>query len=115
MFPTPDLSDFDTDHDMERCGVIFECLDGTWVIVEVPNRASDPWNDFQIDNADVHQIPLSPEEYRIVGIMHTHPNTTQKQPTPTDLAGVPDGMIGMVYHPSSGSIIWYTRAGTIDN
>lgn len=99
---------------MERCGVIFERSDGQWFIVEVPNRARDPWNDFQINIPDVREIQLAPDEYRIVGVAHTHPNTTRKEPTPSDIEGIPKGLVGLVYHPASGSIIWYTCAGILD-
>lgn len=115
MLQTPDLSAFDGDSHFERCGVIVLRPDETTYVIEVPNRSDTPTDTFAIDVADVRAIRNPDPTHRLVGFMHTHPGHDAPHPSQTDIESIPDGFFGLVYHPVSGSIIWYTRNGVIDN
>jgi len=104
--PRPDLSIFDTgSHDVERCGVII-VTNGTPSVVEVPNHSPDPRNAFVISKKDV------PKE-RVIGIVHTHLKEQQRTPSGFDIQYIPEGLIGMVYHPNTKSVTWYASTGIL--
>ena len=115
MFQTPDLSAFDGDSHFERCGVIVLRPDETTYVIEVPNRSSTPADTFAIDAADIRAIPNTVSTHRLIGFMHTHPDYDSPHPSQADIKSMPEGFFGLVYHPVSGSIVWYTRDGVINN
>lgn len=113
MIPNPDLSIFDEGlNDKERCGLIIMRSDCTTYVVEVPNRSDDPSRYFTMVKRDVDGIDIHPSE-RIVGVVHTHPFGFPRKPSPHDLASIREGWIGMVYHPSTGSTVWYDHNGIV--
>ena len=111
----PDLSIFDGDSHYERCGIIVLRPDETTYVIEVPNRYETPADTFAIDVADIRAIPMQDQTHRLMGFVHTHPSHDAPHPSQADIESIPDGYVGLVYHPVSGSIIWYTRNGVIDN
>lgn len=76
-------------------------------LVEVPNRASNPREDFVVYTRDVNEVrkSLVPPE-TVIGYGHTHP-ALMNVPSGNDLKGLPSGVIGAVF--CDGSIYWYTR------
>ncbi len=105
-----DFSVFDGGVDgPERCGVIFEDDSDTYYVVEVPNRSTDPHDNFVILENDVPDLP-----HPVVGVVHTHPSFDSPFPSKNDFAQIPQGLIGIVYQPSTQSVVWYTRDGTVN-
>lgn len=112
--PEPDLSLFDTGtNDVERCGVIVRRTDGSTYVIEVPNRSETPKHHFVVSTKDVKAV-IVPEGDVIVGIVHTHPFRAMRIASDHDIDSIPDGLIGMVYHPSTRSVVWYDSTGTIE-
>lgn len=106
--PDPDCSIFDSGpNDVERCGLILERDDGSTYVHEVPNRSYNPRRSFVIWVSDTHRVPRGSN--RIVGIIHTHPYRGVRAASQFDLDSIPKGLVGIVYHPSSGSKVWYRR------
>jgi len=111
--PDPDLSLFDNrPNDVEWCGVIVQRVDNSNYVVEVPNRAEDQTRHFLISTKDVKELSIGDGEL-VVGIVHTHPFRSIKTPSDHDIDSIPDGLVGMVYHPSTRSVVWYDSNGTI--
>ena len=109
MFPL-DVSVFDDGpDDVERCGLILQGPDRTWHVHELPNRHPDPHNHFAIDTDDADPIPAS--EGFIVGAVHTHPRDAEPFASQHDVDSIPEGWIGLVYHPATGSKVWYDSTG----
>jgi proteasome lid subunit RPN8/RPN11 len=115
MIPLPDTSLFDDGpNNVERCGLILVRPDCTAYIIEVPNRSETPNKNFVIMKSDLNSIKV-PESHRAVGIIHTHPYRYPRLPSPYDISSLRDGLIGMVYHPSTGSTTWYDRTGVLQH
>lgn len=113
MIPNPDLSIFDEGaNNEERCGVIIMRPDCTTYVMEVPNRSDDPRRHFIINRSDVEVLDW-PSSHKMVGVIHTHPFRGMRAASQHDIDSIPEGLVGMVYHPSSGSIVWYDRSGVI--
>lgn len=113
MIPTPDLSIFDEgSNDVERCGVIVRRPDGSSYVVELPNRSDNPKSHFVASKTDARNLIL-PKEDLIIGVVHTHPFRAVRTASQHDIDSIPEGLIGMVYHPSSGSTVWYSRTGIV--
>lgn len=113
MIPNPDVSVFDHGpNDEERCGVILMRPDCTTYVVEVPNRAEDRKRYFAVVKSDIESID-GIEVHKLIGFIHTHPYRFPRRPSGHDIDSIRDGMIGMVYHPSSGSTVWYDRTGIV--
>ena len=109
--PEPNLTMFDTGTNrLERCGVII-ADGGVHRIIELPNRSPEPNLHFVVWNKDIHRH-LEPDAV-IVGIVHTHPFRSSPLPSSRDIASIPRGMVGMVYHPSTTSVAWYDWEGII--
>lgn len=114
MKPTPDLTVFDDGlNDEERCGVIVHRGDSTHYVIELPNRSDEPHKTYRLAYADMKELVL-PEGHSVIGFVHTHPRGVPRLPSPHDIQSLPTGVIGMVYHPSTGSTTWYDRDGIID-
>lgn len=112
--PEPDLSLFDTGtNELERCGVIVRREDGSTYVIEVPNRSNTPHHHFIVSTKDVKALTAPPSDV-IVGIVHTHPFRAMRIASDHDIDSIPDGLIGMVYHPSTRSIVWYDSTGIIE-
>jgi proteasome lid subunit RPN8/RPN11 len=113
MIPNPDLSIFDEGlNNEERCAIVFVRADCTTYIVEVPNRAEDKKRYFAIVKSDIDSIDSNQSD-TMIGVVHTHPYRFPRRPSMHDIASIREGLIGMVYHPSSGSIVWYDRKGIV--
>lgn len=111
--PDPDLSLFDEGpNDEERCGLIFQRDDGIYWVHEVPNRAERPKRFFRINKSDLQHIDT---EDVCVGVVHTHPFRAMRMASQKDVDSIPDGLVGMVYHPSTKSIVWYDSDGVIED
>jgi proteasome lid subunit RPN8/RPN11 len=107
----PDLSIFDSkSNEFERCGVIFKRTDKSLYIVELPNHSATPKNHFIISKKDVSKLKVLD---KLVGIVHTHPFRAMRIASQHDIDSIPEGLVGMVYHPSTGSTVWYDRTGVI--
>lgn len=65
-------------------------------ILEVPNKADDPVNNAGVVRSDV---PDTHEGGVILGFIHTHnAETASDEPSAQDMANLPPGMIGIVFH-----------------
>lgn len=107
-----DVSAFDTGPDTEeRCGLILQRNDGSWHVIEMPNRSDTPRDQFIIDTDDADCIPST--QGFIVGVVHTHPFRTPRYASQFDVDSIPVGWIGLVYHPSTGSKVWYDSTGVL--
>ena len=110
--PDPDLTLFDDGLNIEeRCGAIFQDLNGGYKVIEVPNRHAEPKKHFAINTSDVKAVTVDDE--KLVGILHTHPAHQYKKPSYSDVSSIPDSLIGIVYHPSSRTIHWYNNQGVL--
>lgn len=115
MNPLPDLSMFDEgDNTEERCGVIVRDPSGKHWVVEVPNRADDKARRFKVLKSDVSNVSLE-QGQEVIGVIHTHPFRSMRVPSDHDIDSIPHGLLGMVYHPSTGSIFWYDRNGILEH
>lgn len=113
MIPNPDVSVFDQGPNTEeRCGLILKRTDNSFYIMELPNRAVDSKRYYAIVKSDMDSADI-PDSDSVVGFIHTHPFRFPRRPSGHDIDAIPDGMIGMVYHPSSGSTVWYDRNGIV--
>jgi proteasome lid subunit RPN8/RPN11 len=111
--PYPDLTLFDDGlNTEERCGAIFENLNGELKVIEVPNRHEEPKKHFKIHTSDVNAITI--EDEKLIGIVHTHPAHQYKKPSYSDVASIPEGLFGIVYHPSSKTVYWYNNQGVLN-
>lgn len=107
-----DMSVFDDGvNDVERCGLILMRGDGSRHIYELPNRHSQPQDHFIIDTEDTDAIP--DDHGVIVGVAHTHPRHASRYASQHDVDSIPEGWIGLVYHPSTGSKVWYDSTGVL--
>lgn len=107
----PDLSVFDVGpNDVERCGVILKRLDGSVYVSELPNRSNAPKYHFTLSKTDVADLETNDV---VIGVVHTHPFRSMRIASQHDIDSIREGLIGMVYHPSSGSIVWYDHTGTV--
>lgn len=112
--PDPDLTLFDNrPNNVEWCGVIVRRPDESTYIIEMPNRAPDQTRHFIIATKDVKKL-VAPDGDLIIGVVHTHPFRSIKVPSQHDIDSIPEGLIGMVYHPSTSSVVWYDSTGIIE-
>ena len=117
--PDLDFSKFDdpSKQDAEQCGIILES-DGParkrYDIVRVPNAHPDPKNHFAIRKRHVYEMKVF-SGYHVFGFVHTHLAHHPRRPSKHDIESQPPGMLGVVYHPESGSAIWYTHRGVLKN
>ena len=110
--PYPDLTLFDDGLNIEeRCAAIFEDSSGEYKVIEVPNRHEEPTKHFKIHTNDVKEVTVDGE--KLIGIVHTHPAHQYKKPSYSDVASIPEGLFGIVYHPSSKTIHWYNNQGVL--
>lgn len=110
MYPI-DVSVFDTGpNNVERCGLILQS-NRVMHVHELPNRHPHPRDGFIIDTKDADLIPSA--EGEVVGVVHTHPHQTNRFASQHDVDSIPDGWVGLVYHPHTGSKVWYDRTGII--
>lgn len=119
VIPEETLLPFDDETTAERCAVVV----GHWVddgallvvtaILEVPNRATDPADDFVIMRADAKAVlakhRLSEDD--MLGPFHTHPKGSPADPSYSDIAGCPEGALGLVYHVPTGTLTFYDHTG----
>jgi len=107
-----DLSDFDGETTDERCGIIVR-LDEDYFAIEVPNEAANPRRDFRISDSRTMEILAHEglDRSSIVGVVHTHQRGFSRWPSYNDVKGLPLNLVGCVYHPSTGSRVWYDRSG----
>lgn len=105
-----DLSVFDGGPNLEeRCGVILQGADGAYKVFELENRSPSPKNRFIISKSDAETIDK--RHGVIVGVVHTHPYRGMRTASPHDINSIPAGLFGIVYHPSTGSKVWYDHNG----
>jgi proteasome lid subunit RPN8/RPN11 len=105
-----DLSAFDSGTNTEeRCGVVLQSADGDYNVFELENRSPNPKNRFVISKADAAQIDK--RHGVIVGVVHTHPFRSMRTASQHDINSIPAGLFGIVYHPSTGSKVWYDHNG----
>lgn len=90
---------FTTEEDYEECAVVLRVAPDTWHIKAVPNRHSDKKNHFRIMREDVN---LQDGE-SIVAVVHTHTRPGEVEPSYDDVKSLPDGLLGIVVHPRTGS------------
>ena len=110
--PNPDFSLFDDGpNDAERCGLIFQRTDGTYWVHEVPNRHEKPLRAFRIHKSDLEELEI---DDLFIAVVHTHPFRAMRSASQRDIDSIPDGLLGMVYHPSTKSVTWYDSGGVID-
>jgi proteasome lid subunit RPN8/RPN11 len=115
MIPTPDVSIFDNGlNNLERCGVIVQKSDDSTYVVELPNRSNKPKLHFTMLKEDVRVLVL-PEGDIIIGVIHTHPYRSVRTASQHDIDSIPKGLVGMVYHPSTGSTTWYDHTGVLQH
>lgn len=72
----------------------------------MPNASEDPEYHFKILTRDVVDAMREWPGYKIIGIVHTHPD--ESGPSTFDHERLPDGYLGAVYHPQTGDSVWYT-------
>jgi proteasome lid subunit RPN8/RPN11 len=107
----------DSESKKERCGLLFEIEDGTHAFVEVLNVHPDPANHFAISS--LHTERIMKRFPRLVGIVHTHVQKEDAEPSPEDLAQLErleivfPGIRGIVYVVPLGLVIEYNSAGVI--
>jgi proteasome lid subunit RPN8/RPN11 len=100
-----------TDH--EECGLVIENEDGMRYVVKVPNRATNPRENYSILESDCDNVSnvLSPGE-KIVGFLHTHLDHHPCEPSDGDLDGaeLSPGMQHYVFKPSTRELCVYGSA-----
>lgn len=107
------------DTDREECAVLVGRVhEGIWHIagaVRVPNTAKRN-ADYSIRGSDLVRVmdTLKGTPYMVVGFLHTHLPHHQPEPTQADFDGIVyKASINAVFHPSSGTLTWYTSQGII--
>lgn len=106
--------------DREQCGIIVGVVRGrvrvATRIVEVPNVAENPQDDYAILASDLRNVEKSLNKGEaIVGFFHTHCDWHDIRPSANDYAGAalfPD-FLNLIYKPSTGEKVWY-RALTVE-
>lgn len=113
--PTEQLRPFAGPPGEERCGILLgHRKRGHFVIekiIEVPNAAENPKSTFAIRRADLDHVRTS-HPGAVLGVLHTHWNDPP-HPSAIDVKTIPHTWLGVVYHPKSNTITYYTRAGFI--
>lgn len=119
--PNLDFSKFDdpSKQDEEQCGVILRSIGPgrtRYDIVRVPNSHPDPAEHFGIKKRHIEEALWgSTALYEAWAIVHTHRAHHHRRPSPHDIASHPPGLLGVVYHPESGSAVWYSHKGVLKN
>jgi len=104
------LHPFDGESKEERCGIIVRSKEGAYEAREVLNMADNPRIHFRMLQRDVDVAQRTDE---LVGFVHTHPHGVGRGLSYADVSQLPDGLVGLVYHPVSGSRIIYNNRGPI--
>ena len=101
------------DPDHEECGLILMSISRrNYVLVPVPNRTDDAGEHGLITQRDVLKaLDKHPYSY-VVGLVHTHREHHDSEPSSYDLTELPANHFGIVYHPHSRSITTY-EAGRV--
>lgn len=103
----------------EQAGVVVSDGQRTWV-VRLPNRDSSGEPDRALTWYD-DLLPLLRPGLTVVAFLHTHLPDYDPMPSSYDLDAMPApwskrrfDVPGIVYHPHSGTLMWFNRGGVTD-
>lgn len=109
-----DFSAFDGRYKYERCAAIArDFRTKKYFLIEVTNSHEDPKHHFAIRHGDLEAAFTRYPMAQLTGFMHTHPDGASRFPSKHDIAAASPGMMHVVYHPSSGSEVWYDGSGIV--
>lgn len=94
----------------ERCAVLrgYRASGGGFhvlMVEEVPNRHPYPQHSFKISRGDV----ADPDT--VIGVIHTHLEGWDTLPSRGDIAGLLDGMFGLIWNTESRTLTLYDQHG----
>lgn len=110
--PDVDFSKLAGPSDIQRGGIIFRNTSGKVELVVIRNVHPSPRRNYRMPNASIDDVRLTPVK-EIIGFAHTHLDDQQHVPSSQDIAAIPAGKLGVVYHPGRGTAVWFTNKGIL--